>query len=111
SDFYGAKFCQKYVDVMNVSYGWEKYLAQYSIDTILLPPDAPLAGALKQSTRWEVAYDDQVSIIFRRREPHPGNAPELRSARPTGSNVLMDSGKARDPWIAGIEQRDPRITN
>ena len=34
---------------MGVQTGWEKYLSRYGVNTIMLPPDAPLAGALKQS--------------------------------------------------------------
>jgi len=65
SDFYGGKFGQKYVDVMNVKFDWQQTLDRYGVDTILLPTDAPLAGALKESRRWRVAYDDGMAIVFR----------------------------------------------
>jgi hypothetical protein len=66
SDFYGSKFDQDdYLDVMNVKYTWQKTLDRYGVDTILLPPDAPLAGALKESPRWRVTYDDGIAIVFR----------------------------------------------
>jgi hypothetical protein len=32
---------------------------------VLLPPDAPLAGALRQSSAWHLTYDDGVALIFR----------------------------------------------
>jgi len=65
SDFYGGKFGQDYIDVMNVKYVWQQTLDRYGVDTILLSTDAPLAGALKESARWRVAYDDGVAIVFR----------------------------------------------
>lgn len=65
SDFYGDDFEEKYVDVLNVRTGWEKTLSHFGVDTILLPPDAPLAGALKESSRWRVVYDDGISLVFR----------------------------------------------
>ena len=65
SDFYGDDFEQKYIDVMNVKYDWQQTLAHFGINTILLPPSAPLAGALKESSRWRVTYDDGVALIFR----------------------------------------------
>ncbi len=65
SDFYGGKFGQEYIDVMNVRYDWQQTLDRYAVDTILLPTDAPLAGALKESRRWRVAYDDGMAIVFR----------------------------------------------
>jgi len=65
SDFYGAEFAKQYIQAMGVQAGWEKYLARYGVDTIMLPPDAPLAGALKQSPAWHLIYDDGVALIFR----------------------------------------------
>jgi hypothetical protein len=65
SDFYGGKFGQDYVDVMNVKYTWQQTLDRYGVDTILLSADAALAGALKESGRWRVAYDDGMAIVFR----------------------------------------------
>ena len=65
SDFYGGKFGQDYIDVMNVKYNWQQTLDRYGVDTILMPSDAPLAGALKESRRWRVAYDDGMAIVFR----------------------------------------------
>jgi hypothetical protein len=67
SDFYGEKFGRKYLDVLNVKYDWERTLLDYGIDTILMPPDAALTGALKESPRWCLVYDDQVALIFRHR--------------------------------------------
>jgi hypothetical protein len=65
SDFYGDDFEEKYIDVMNVKYGWEKILGGFGVDTILLPPSAPLSGALKESSRWRVVYDDGIALVFR----------------------------------------------
>ncbi len=65
SDFYGGKFGQAYIDVLDVKYTWQETLDRYGVDTILLPVDAPLAGALKESRRWRVAYDDGMAIVSR----------------------------------------------
>jgi hypothetical protein len=65
SDFYGGKFGEEYIDTMNVKYTWQQTLDRYGVDTILLPTDAALAGALKESRRWRVAYDDGMAIVFR----------------------------------------------
>jgi hypothetical protein len=66
SDFYGAEFESRYLELMNVRFDWEQRLAGYGVDTILLRVEAPLAGALKQSSRWKIAYDDGVALIFLR---------------------------------------------
>jgi hypothetical protein len=65
SDFYGAEFAGKYIQAMGAQAGWEGYLSRYGVETVLLPPDAALAGALRQSGAWHLIYDDGVALIFR----------------------------------------------
>jgi hypothetical protein len=65
SDFYGDAFNNKYIDVVNVKYDWEKILNGFGVNTILVPPDAPLTGALKESSRWRLVYDDGIALVFR----------------------------------------------
>jgi hypothetical protein len=65
SDFYGGKFYKEYCDIMNVKYDWERTLAGYGVDTILLSPDAPLASTIKESRHWRVVFDDGNAIVFR----------------------------------------------
>ena len=72
SDFYGSKFGQDYLDVMNVKYDWEQTLARFGVDTILLHTDFALAGAVKLSPRWRAVYDDGLAIVFRAARPAAG---------------------------------------
>lgn len=65
SDFYGGKFDQEYLDALNAKYTWSEMLARYGVDTILLPVDAPLVGALKETRHWTAVYDDGMAIVFR----------------------------------------------
>jgi hypothetical protein len=87
SDFYGDAFENNYFDVMNVKYGWEQTLAHFGVDTILMPPDAPLTGALKESSHWSVVYDDGISVVFRPRQQAGGI---------TLSAIARDGGSGRD---------------
>ena len=64
SDFYGGEFGLKYVDVLNVKYTWQATLDSYGVDTLLLRADSSLAGAVKESRRWRIIYDDGISLIF-----------------------------------------------
>lgn len=64
-DFYGDDFVLQYFDVMAVKSDWQQNLSRFGVDTILLPPSAPLAGVLKGSSRWRQVYDDGVALIFR----------------------------------------------
>jgi hypothetical protein len=102
SDFYGDDFDNKYLDVLNVRNGWEKTLSRFGINTILLPPDAPLAGALKESSRWKVVYDDHISLVFR------------PSAKAWGGAVPVTAscdGRSRDREITNTGASDRPITN
>jgi hypothetical protein len=102
SDFYGDTFEDKdYLDVMKVKYGWEKTLASFGVDTILLPPDAPFAGALKESAAWHVVYDDGIALVFR------------HAARTEGTRVSFaetGGGNGRDREVTKTQASDRAIT-
>ncbi|HYL96159.1 MAG TPA: hypothetical protein VET69_10170, partial [Terriglobales bacterium] len=100
SDFYGSKFVQKYLDIVNVKYCWQRLLDDYGVDTVLLQADAPLAGALKESSRWRVVYDDGAAIVFR----------TGKSAENAQVSAVTDGGKARDRKVTAAEPRDRTIT-
>jgi hypothetical protein len=101
SDFYGSAFEEKYIDVMNVKYDWERILGGFHVDTILLPPNAPLTGALKECSRWHVVYDDGVAVIFRSNGPAAG--------KPTSVSYQGD-GAGRDRKVTKTQARDQAIT-
>jgi hypothetical protein len=65
SDFYGGNFGQQYIDVIKAQYNWRKTLSDAGVDTILLPANAELCGALKEAGDWRLAYDDGVALVFR----------------------------------------------
>jgi hypothetical protein len=101
SDFYGADFENKYTDVMNVSHDWQKILDGFGVNTILLPPSAPLAGVLKENSRWHSVYDDGVAMIFRA-------VPE--AAGKTTSAAVLAGGAGRDRKVTKTSAGDQAIT-
>jgi hypothetical protein len=84
-----------------VKYGWEETLGRFGVDTILLSPDAPLTGALKESSRWKVVYDDGLAVVFR---------PVDRAAGRTLSVAELGGGTSRDREITKTRERDQAIT-
>ncbi len=98
SDFYGAAFGLRYLDVFNVQHGWQKTLDKYQIDTIAIAPQCALTQALKISPDWRVVHDDGVALVFRRNSGGPR------------SLVTSDEGKDRDRAITNTITRDPPIT-
>jgi hypothetical protein len=101
SDFYGDDFEEKCMDVMNVKYGWDRTLSRFGVNTILLPTATPLAGALKESSRWRVVYDDGVALVFR---------PAGQTGQQTVSATSLGGGISRDREITKTLTRDPAIT-
>jgi hypothetical protein len=102
SDFYGADFEKDALGVERVKYDWEKTLKRFDIDTVLLSPSTPLAGALKESSRWRLVYDDGVAVVFR------------SAAAPRGATlpaVASPGGTSRDREITKTEARDRPITH
>ena len=106
SDFYGHDFEEKYIDVLNVKYGWEKILGDFGVDTILLPMNAPLAGALRESSRWRLVFDDGVALVFR---PAGKDVPPQDQGAP-GSVAQTGNGRSRDREVTKTEARDRAIT-
>jgi hypothetical protein len=105
TDFYGPDFENEYFDVLNVKYGWEKTLSKFAVDTILMPPSAPLTGALKESSRWRVVYDDGIAVVFRAngRLAAPDRGTQVSAAKVSG-------GESRDREVTKTEARDQAIT-
>ena len=101
SDFYGDDFEEKYIDVLNVKYGWEKILSGFGVDTILLPPSSPLSGALKESSRWRVVYDDGIALVFR-------SVPRASGIQVSAAN--SGGGESRDREVTKTLTSDPAIT-
>jgi hypothetical protein len=101
SDFYGSAFEEKYIDVLNVKYDWERILSGFGVDTILLPTNAPLAGALKESSRWHVVYDDGVALIFRSTKKTAGKSTSV---------AYQGSGTGRDREVTKTQASDQAIT-
>ncbi len=111
TDYYGADFVQKAIDAQNVKDGWDRTLARFGVDTVLLPPSMPLAGALKLSNRWQEVYDDGVAVLFRSSRAAVADA--AQAAAPTTSRVsaipAMDRGISRDREVTKPEAGDPLI--
>jgi len=100
SDFFGDDFEQKYMDVLHMKLGWEKTLSEFGVDTILMPLDAPLTGALKESSHWRVVYDDGMALVFR---PNSRNGGDVSAA-------LTSGGVGRDREVTKTDTSDRAIT-
>jgi hypothetical protein len=67
ADVYGDTFIFAYTDVYRARPGWEQALDIQTVRLVLVEPDSGLASALRQSSGWEIKYEDQISVIFNRK--------------------------------------------
>jgi len=63
TDFYGEQLMREYEHTLLAGSGWNEVLERYDVKWVILPPNAPLAKALKQEG-WALRYNDSVAIIL-----------------------------------------------
>jgi len=67
ADVYGDAFFAEAMRTYDGAGDWTKSLDRYSIKTVLISPDAPLASLLRNDGgKWKVVYEDNDAIIFSR---------------------------------------------
>jgi hypothetical protein len=63
-DVYGDKLLYNFMDVYHAQSGWEQTLDAHAVHLVLVEPDSGIAIALRQSSNWNLLYEDQISIVF-----------------------------------------------
>ena len=66
ADVYGDKFMYEAFNTHDGRNGWEESLNKFSIRTVLIEPDVPLASLLRSNEQWQKVYEDQQAVIFTR---------------------------------------------
>jgi len=46
---------------------WQSTFAKWGVQTVILPPDAPLVTALRALPSWETVYSDKQAVILTRK--------------------------------------------
>jgi len=109
-DYFGSDFEKKVADIVSVNHGWDRTLAQFGVDTILMPPSSPLTGVLKESSRWRVVYDDGVSLVFRPRTGGvTGSATAGMESQPWLPTRAVGGGLGRDREVTKTQASDQSI--
>jgi hypothetical protein len=72
ADVYGDVLMTDFSDSYYLTGNWRKSLQTWNIQTVVLPPDAPLVTALRSGPDWEQIYhDSEAAILTRRPKPLP----------------------------------------
>lgn len=64
TDFYGEELTREYRDIRFIQPGWKQMLDEREVAWILIPPDAPLSGALQLAEQWRVEYYDSTAVVW-----------------------------------------------
>jgi hypothetical protein len=65
-DFYGESFFKSYLKMVRVECGWQGFLEDHEVSTVLFPRDQALTNILLQTPNWKPAYEDQVAVVLMR---------------------------------------------
>jgi hypothetical protein len=86
ADLYGQYLFDQFADTYQFKDDWQLPLQRWNIDTVLVPPDSPLATGLRSSPVWTVAYEDSQAVVLTAL-PHallpPGPAAQAGSRLPS----------------------------
>jgi hypothetical protein len=68
TDFYGPVFVEEGLRAWEAAPDWNNTLARHGANAALLPVDSALASVLRERRDWESVYQDQVAVLFQKRE-------------------------------------------
>lgn len=66
TDLFADDLLSQYLSAWRAEPGWENFLAEWDINTVLIEPEAPLSAALSASG-WSVLYQDDQAVLLTRR--------------------------------------------
>ncbi|MFN0106688.1 MAG: hypothetical protein ACKV2U_31910 [Bryobacteraceae bacterium] len=67
SDFYGEKLGRVYLSLMGGGSVAEEQLERFQFDTVLVPREWALQGALRRNAEWELLADEEKVVLFSRK--------------------------------------------
>jgi hypothetical protein len=88
ADVYGDSFLEETALAQVEAKGWEGAFDRYQIQNVLLPPETPLARAIRRDRDWRVAFEDgQAVVLVRNLVPPTGTVSAERATR--SASVLI----------------------
>lgn len=51
--------------------GWQQALRKNGVQTVLVPPSAPLSQVLAESRAWRLVFFDSVAVVYVQSGAHP----------------------------------------
>ena len=66
SDFYGEKMGRDYLSLMQGGPAAEAQVERYQFDTVLVPREWAIQGALRRNPNWELIVDEKIVLLHRK---------------------------------------------
>jgi hypothetical protein len=67
-DLYGEEFLKEYLKAIRLTPDWNGFLEKKKVNWALLPAESSLANMLKETSRWNLVYQDGTSVLLERKE-------------------------------------------
>jgi hypothetical protein len=67
ADLYGDQFIESYIQTYNAQSGWEENLANNNVNLVLVENGSGIGNVLKQTSGWELVFDDESALLFQRK--------------------------------------------
>jgi hypothetical protein len=66
ADLYGDTFMDEFASTYYLHRSWDDPIKKWGINTVVLPPDAPMISALRTLPGWKQVYGDAQAVILTR---------------------------------------------
>ena len=67
-DLYGEEFLKEYLKAIRLTPDWNGFLEKKKVNWALLPAESSLANMLRETSQWNVVYQDGTSVLLERKE-------------------------------------------
>ncbi len=81
ADLYGQQLFDQFAETYQFKGAWQQPFQRWRIDTVIVPPDSPLAIGLRSSSDWTVTYEDSQAMVLTALPDAPRREPA--SAKPS----------------------------
>jgi hypothetical protein len=67
-DLYGEEFLREYLKAIRLTPDWNGFLDEKKVNWALLPAESSLGNMLKETSQWNLVYQDGTSVLLERRD-------------------------------------------
>jgi hypothetical protein len=65
---YGERILREYLETQEIGRGWRRFLEESRPDVVVWPAGSALAALLRLDSDWQIAFEDEVAVVYERRK-------------------------------------------